>query len=137
MTASGTAGSRAEAVLLGICLHLLTLLSYVGFILRRALSTCWQRWYLCSRRVSSHQSSGEFLLLNNSSKSLGVESQGLSLGHMTMTEAIAMISLVMCMTQPQEPGVGRGRRKALAAKVRDAVYMRGAWRMEPGCLGGA
>lgn len=81
----------------------------------------------CSPKVSSHQSSGEFLLLNNSSKSLGVESQGLSLGHMTMTEAIAMISLVMCMSQPQEPWVGLGRRKALAAKIRDTVYMRGNW----------
>lgn len=54
-----------------------------------------------------------------------------------MTEAVAMISLVMCMAQPQEPGVGLGRRKALAAKVRDAVYMRETWGMGPGCLGEA
>lgn len=76
----------------------------------------------CSPRVSSHQPSGEFLLLSNSSKSLGVESQGLSLGHMTMTEAMTMISLVMCMTQHQEPGVGLGRRKALAAGKRCCLH---------------
>lgn len=33
----------------------------------------------------------------------------------------------MCMTQPWEPREGLGRRKALAAKIGDAVYTRGPW----------
>lgn len=72
---------------MGVCLHLLTLLSCAGFILR------WAKTVPCSPRLPSHQPSGNFLLFNNSHKSPGVEAQVLSLGQMTITEAMAMISL--------------------------------------------
>lgn len=80
-------------MLLEICFYLSTLLSFELVLFSGGLSPPAGKDGALQPQASFHQSSGGFLLFNNSSKSLGVESQRLSLGNMTITKAMAMISL--------------------------------------------
>lgn len=65
----------------------------VGFILRWAVSIRWHRWCLTTPGFCLLPSLVDFFLSSNSSKSLRVEFHGLSLGHVTITEAMAVINL--------------------------------------------
>lgn len=61
-----------------------------------------------------------------------MESHGLSLGRMTITEAMAMISLGHVHDSVPRARDGVGKKVGLTAKVKGAVYTWGPWGVEPG-----
>lgn len=87
-----------------------------------------------SPRLLSHRPN-RYFLFKNSSKNLGVESHWLSLGPMTITEAITMVSLGHVHISAPRAWDGARKKGSSGKNVRDAVNTQRAclhhrrWRM--------
>lgn len=73
-----------------------------------------------SPRLLSHRPNRDFLF-KNSGKSLGIESHWLSLGPMTITEAITMVSLGHVHSSAPRTWNGAGKKGSSGKNVKDAI----------------